>query len=178
MRAAHDGFMIALMRIISGGQTGADQGGLAAAKKLGLSTGGLMPRGFLTEAGARPDFAALYGMKEHWDASYIARTEANVRDADGTLIIGDASSGGTRETKNFCAKHRKPCFVVPWHSGQPVPLESVPGFRRWLAEQHIRTLNVAGNRESGQVGIHDAVLAFLLEALQGQAGPGAGTWSR
>lgn len=40
--------------IISGGQTGADQGGLDAGKALGLKTGGLMPKGWRTEAGPRP----------------------------------------------------------------------------------------------------------------------------
>lgn len=141
--------VIQVTRIISGGQTGADQGALAAAKRLGLPTGGWMPRGFLTESGPRPDFAMLYGMREHPEADYTPRTEANVRDADGTLIIGDASSGGSRDTKEFCGKHHKPCYVLPWRSGQPVPLDSVSEFRRWLAEHHIRVLNVAGNRDFG-----------------------------
>ena len=44
-------------RVISGGQTGADQAGLAVAKRLGIPTGGCMPKGWLTEAGPRPDFA-------------------------------------------------------------------------------------------------------------------------
>jgi hypothetical protein len=34
-----------LERVISGGQTGADQAGLAAAKRLGVPTGGFMPKG-------------------------------------------------------------------------------------------------------------------------------------
>jgi hypothetical protein len=115
-------------RIISGGQTGADQGALAAAKQLGLATGGWMPRGFPTEVGPQPNFATLYGMQEHPEADYRPRTEANVRNADGTLIIGDASSGGTRDTKVFCPQHHKPCFVVHWHSDQPVPLDSISDF--------------------------------------------------
>lgn len=43
------------VRIISGGQTGADQGALVAAKQLGIETGGWTPRGFLTEAGPCPE---------------------------------------------------------------------------------------------------------------------------
>ena len=39
-----------LSRIISGGQTGADEGGLMAAALLGIPTGGWMPRGFLRES--------------------------------------------------------------------------------------------------------------------------------
>jgi Circularly permutated YpsA SLOG family len=51
-------------RVISGGQTGADQAGLAAAKLLGIPTGGCMRRGWLTEDGSRSDLAAAYGLPE------------------------------------------------------------------------------------------------------------------
>ena len=158
--------MSVIDRIISGGQTGADQGALAAAYRLGIPTGGWMPRGFLTEAGPRPDFARLYDMREHQEADYVARTEANVRESDATLIIGDASSGGTRATKGFCGKHRKPCLVVPWRSGDPVPLGKIREFLDWLGARDVRILNVAGNRESLQPGLHEAVLNFLLAALK------------
>jgi hypothetical protein len=50
-----------LDRIITGGQTDADQAAWRAAKAFGIPTGGWMPLGFLTEAGARPEFAELYG---------------------------------------------------------------------------------------------------------------------
>jgi Circularly permutated YpsA SLOG family len=39
-----------LDRVVSGGQTGADQAGWRAARAVGLATGGWMPYGFLTEA--------------------------------------------------------------------------------------------------------------------------------
>ena len=45
-------------RIISGGRTGADQAGLAVAKRLNIAIGGCMPKGWLTEAGPRPDLGA------------------------------------------------------------------------------------------------------------------------
>jgi hypothetical protein len=49
-------YNLAMVRkIISGGQTGADQAGLAVAKRLGISTGGFMPKGLLTAAGPQPD---------------------------------------------------------------------------------------------------------------------------
>lgn len=152
-------------RIVSGGQAGADQGALMAAKRLGLSTGGWMPRGFATEAGTRPDFAMLYDMREHPELGSSPRTEANVRDTDGTLIVGDAGSGGSRKTKEFCAIYRKPCYALPWRSGQQAPLNAASEFRDWLAEHQICVLNVAGDRESKEPGVQDAVLRFLLVAL-------------
>ncbi len=67
-----------LKKIISSCQTGADQGGLAAAKELNLKTGGWMPNTFRTEAGPRPDLAKLYNLNEHSSYSYIPRTKLNV----------------------------------------------------------------------------------------------------
>ena len=39
------------LRVISGGETGADQGGMEAAIDLGLPTGGTAPPNFRTESG-------------------------------------------------------------------------------------------------------------------------------
>jgi Circularly permutated YpsA SLOG family len=47
------------MKIISGGQTGADQAGWRAAKACGLETGGWMPKGWKTELGCSPFFGPL-----------------------------------------------------------------------------------------------------------------------
>jgi len=44
---------IGLEMVISGGQTGADRGGLIAAKELGIPTGGTAPLGYKTEAGMK-----------------------------------------------------------------------------------------------------------------------------
>ncbi|HLH10788.1 MAG TPA: putative molybdenum carrier protein [Methylovirgula sp.] len=155
-----------LARLISGGQTGADQGALAAARELGLPTGGFMPQGFATEDGPRPDFALLYGMREHREPGAAPRTQANVCQSDATLIIGDIA-GGSRATHEFCASHAKPCFVVAWRPGDRVPLHAMADFRAWLAGHQIRVLNVAGDRESQAPGIYEAVRAFLLACFGG-----------
>ena len=68
-----------IKRIISGGQTGADQAGLSVAKRLGIPTGGFVPKGFLTEAGPRPDLAAEYGLEETATVAYPERTERTER---------------------------------------------------------------------------------------------------
>ncbi len=100
-------------RVISGGQTGADQAGLAVAKRLGIPTGGYVPKGFLTEAGPRPDLAAEYGLKETDTADYAERTERNVRLADGTVVFGDARSPGSMLTIRLCRRHGRPCLTIP-----------------------------------------------------------------
>jgi Circularly permutated YpsA SLOG family len=47
--------------VISGGQTGADQAGLRAARASGIRCGGMAPKGWLTEAGPAP-WLADYGL--------------------------------------------------------------------------------------------------------------------
>ncbi len=48
-----------LDRVISGGQTGADQAALRAARAAGIPTGGWAPLGWKTEEGPAPRLAGL-----------------------------------------------------------------------------------------------------------------------
>jgi hypothetical protein len=61
-----------LDRVITGGQSGADQAGWRAARAAGIPTGGFMPKGFLTEDGPRPEFAEEFGAVEMPTDSYKA----------------------------------------------------------------------------------------------------------
>ena len=150
-------------RMISGGQTGADQAGLAVAKRLGIPTGGLVPKGFLTEAGSRPDLAAEYGLEETGTAAYPERTERNVCVADGTVVFGDARSPGSMLTIRLCRRHGKPCLTIP---PDAAPDQAARQLRAWLDEHRIATLNVAGNRASQAPEIAQLVRAVLELALQ------------
>ena len=145
-------------RVISGGQTGADQAGLAVARSLGIPTGGYMPKGWLTEDGPRPDLAVTYGLEEAETAAYAERTERNVLASNGTVVFGDARSRGSMLTASLCQRHGKPCCMVPL-DGDPANAADRLGL--WLTEHHIRTLNVAGNRASQAPGIAAFVTAVL-----------------
>jgi hypothetical protein len=149
-----------LERVISGGQTGADQAGWRAAKILGNATGGLMPYGFLTEAGPRPDFAEAFGAVEMLGGGYPDRTRANVRDSDATIWFGNPDSPGGRTTLRACAGFRKPVYLVI--EGQTQPSEVAA----WIEAEEVRVLNVAGNRESTEPGIGDRVERFLVVTLR------------
>jgi hypothetical protein len=156
-----------LRKIISGGQTGADQGGLAAAAILGLETGGWMPRGFRTDTGPRPDLAERYGLTEHSSVDYPPRTRANVLATDATLIFGNAGSRGCRLTIRLTHDLHKPMLIVSW---PPILHRTdlfvdLHRFRQWLINHDVQTLNVAGNRESRAPGIHDACRDFLVSSL-------------
>jgi hypothetical protein len=142
--------------VISGGQTGADVGGLEGARRAGVKTGGYAPSGYKTEKGTNLELSSTFGLKEHPAENYKFRTEANVVASDGTVIFGNASSPGSYQTLNFAKKHQKP-FIV-----NPTAVE----LRKFMEDNGIRVLNVAGNRESKNVGIQESVARIVEDALK------------
>ena len=146
-------------RVFSGGQTGVDEAGLAAAYELGIPTDGLAPGLFQREE--RLDRYNLRYMESHIPlrVSLIGRTQANVRDTDGSLILNLEDSPGTRCTIEFCRTglwHAgwsfdpaadtdegcfKPHFVVTRLDDR-----AVAAARQWIERMQICSLNVAGPR--------------------------------
>jgi hypothetical protein len=151
--------------IVSGGQSGADLGGLKAGKLLGIPTGGYMPKGWITEAGSKPEYAEEYGMTE-WDThDYLGRTKQNARLGDVTVIFGRRSPGSNR-TEEFCRQLSKQCMWINFGSNPTnYRKANINAFKIWIARNKVETLNVAGNRESVNPGICKYVCEFLLEAL-------------
>ncbi len=135
-------------KIVSGGQTGADQGALDAALELNHPCGGWCPKGRKSEAGPIPD---KYPLQEHSSAEHKARTETNVKDSDGSLIFTyGIPTGGTEKTVDFAVKHEKPFFVFDLDHE---PLNRNPEYIwDWGLESDIYVLNVAGPRESKNPG--------------------------
>jgi len=154
---------VAVEKIISGGQTGADQGGLGAGVTLGLKTGGWAPKGWRTEDGPAPWLAEL-GLRAHASRSYPPRTKLNVVHSDGTLIIGNPSSPGSRLTARLCKEEHRPVYTLV-ATGRSDVSRHVRAFRKWILSHDLQVLNVAGNRESSNPGITQATHDFLVEAL-------------
>ncbi len=147
-------------KIISGGQTGADRGALIAAREMSLMTGGVAPRGWLTESGRQEELLKSFGLQECDQSGYPARTRRNVEMGDGTLLVGSYDKGGSRLTYEIAMELKKPVFHVP------MPSETdIEEFRHWLVRFRIRVLNVAGNRESQSPGIGEFTRRFLAKAL-------------
>jgi len=153
-----------LTTIISGGQTGADRGGLEAGEKLGLVTGGWIPKGFRTENGAAPMMALQYNLQEHHSSKYPPRTKLNVKQADATLIVGNINSSGSKLTARCCMDMHKPYIVVPRHKAVvPIKLD-ILRLRRFL--KNVTILNVAGNRESKNPGIQNFTKTLIVKAAK------------
>lgn len=154
-----------LHTVISGGQTGADQGGLLAAFRMGLKTGGTAPSSFHTERGKQPLLECL-GLKAQGD--YRARTIKNVTDSDGTVLLSATlESPGSKLTRNEANRQRKPFIEFGTAAIQDgylarqlghitdVELRDLidPVSRAlclWLISNNVGTLNVAGNRDKGE----------------------------
>ncbi len=151
-------------RVISGGQTGVDRAALDAALDAGLDCGGWCPKGRRAEDGTIPD---RYPLKETESADYRDRTRRNIADSDGTLIlVVGAISGGTALTRELALAMPKPLCVIDLDS--PAPWSEVCG---WIRDNDIRTLNVAGPRESQRPGIADRAVEYL-SALFLELNPG------
>jgi len=149
-------------KIISGGQTGADQGALDAAIKLGIPHGGWIPKGRLTENGPLSD---KYNLIEMPTESYLERTKKNIRESDGTLIL---SHGRLTGDKTF-TKEKAPLLY-----GKPIlhiDLFSVTSFvaavqiNNWIVDYDIRIMNVAGPRASKDSKIYQSTLDIIESAL-------------
>ncbi|MFZ0612802.1 MAG: putative molybdenum carrier protein [Desulfobacterales bacterium] len=148
-------------KIVSGGQTGADRAALDVAINLNIPHGGWVPKGRKAENGRVPDH---YQLKEMSTVSYPVRTEANVVDSGGTLILTHGQpKGGSKLTVELARKHRKPHLHID--------LDALRGdaglyaIVNWLAQNRIEVLNVAGSRAGEDPEIYDAVFEVLNNAL-------------
>lgn len=153
---------IEILKIISGGQTGADEGGLHGAKERAVPTGGTAPRGYRTEKGSNFKLRDMYGLSEHSSSAYPPRTEQNVKESDITLIFGNDNSPGCKLTKKFCRKHNRPFIVIKSDNLHRSMGDTIDAIRKI---GHPITINVAGNRESSTPGIFELTSVFIRELI-------------
>jgi Circularly permutated YpsA SLOG family len=146
------------LKIISGGQTGADRAALDWAIAHNIPHGGWCPQGRIAEDGVIPD---TYSLKESPSPDYPQRTMWNIRDSDATLIlsISPVLTGGSKRTLDYATELGKPC------------LHLIPGMNPtividFLQENKVQTLNVAGPRASKEPQVYDFVVWVLSETLR------------
>lgn len=152
-----------ISKIISGGQTGADRGGLEAAIEAGLAHGGYCPRGRRSEAGRIP---SRYKLTETNTANYLVRTERNILAADGTILFTYGQpTGGSQRTALLARKHKRALKHADLRNEDSVLVASLLA---WLDTSHKEglTINVAGSRESKNPGIEWRVKKLLLQVLE------------
>jgi hypothetical protein len=155
------------VKIISGGQTGADRAALDVALTHGIKCGGWCPAGRLDEFGRIPDRYPLKELRRvnkegrsldrpggletaaPWQSRgiFAERTFANVRDSDGTVIIYPGKlAGGTEQTVRFCVELQRPHQLI---DASKLSVErGAKLISDFVRENQIGILNVAGPRQS------------------------------
>lgn len=157
-----------LTKIISGGQTGADQAALDVAIKLNIPHGGWIPKGRKTEDGILPE---KYHLQEMPTSSYPKRTEKNILDSDGILIFSRGKlTGGSALTRKLAKLHQKPWLHIDLDKVKETETGSM--ITGWIHRNDIQVLNVADPRESKNPGIHDIVSKIFENIVQSQPNTG------
>jgi hypothetical protein len=146
------------LKIISGGQTGADRAALDFALKHGINCGGWCPAGRVAEDGSIPD---NYPLRETASSDPSERTVLNVNDSDGTLIICCSEPDeGTMQAISMSKEAKKPVYII-----RESDAINIVEFSIWLDVNKIQVLNVAGPRESNDRGVYEYAFDVLNRLL-------------
>ncbi|MCP4020571.1 MAG: hypothetical protein GY729_01910 [Desulfobacteraceae bacterium] len=149
-----------LIKIISGGQTGADRAALDTAIKFNIDHGGWIPKTRKAEDGFVP---LKYNLKEMNTQDYRERTRQNIIDSHGTVVISRGKlTGGSLLTHTFAKVVGKPsCHIDILNCEE---FEAAIILKSFILENQISVLNVAGPRLSHDPGIYQDV-KIILEAM-------------
>jgi len=154
-----------LKRIVSGGQTGVDRGALDAALMSGFECGGWAPGDRMAEDGIIPDWYPLTILP---NGNYRQRTRLNVVDSDGTAILYEGClSGGTRLARDLCELLNRPCILVSARE-TPDPIAAAAAVMKFIHDNGIETLNVAGPRASGWADGYAFALGLVGQVIKSE----------
>ena len=153
--------------VISGGQSGADLGGLLAARALEIGTGGYAPKHFKTENGDKPELGAVFGLIEAPTDDYEARTALNIDLCDVIILICRRfESSGSRLTHKLAVDNGKPIFEVSFPTHAYVEQPELPAkIHEWLDWYEPSVIMIAGNRESVANGIQKWTQEFVMRVF-------------
>jgi len=150
------------LKIISGGQEGVDKVGLEVAREKGVKTGGTAPKGWRVTSGSDPSLEG-FGLVQHPSRDWQPRTEANVKDADLTVIFADMGkdktgrplSPGSWLTRKYAVQHNKPLLINPTAELLAKEIEKTPN----------GVINIAGQRMINNPGASAMAKETLSKAL-------------
>ncbi len=108
-----------------------DRAALDVAIKLGIAHGGWIPQGRLTESGVLPQ---KYHLKETSSSEYSVRTEKNVIDSDGTLIISQGPlTGGSEYTREMAIRHSRPWLHIDLD--RMIAFHAATAINKWILQK-------------------------------------------
>lgn len=166
LQLAIKGAGLSIVKVVSGGQTGADRAALDAAIASGVPYGGWCPKGRRAEDGP---IDPKYSLLETDSDDYAVRTRKNVEEGDLTLIFSHGPlTGGSLLTQRVAEEMNKPCIHIDLNEGDHVfPMLGSLLHRHAQNFPNIGkiTLNVAGPRASGDARIYYAVFQAVCDLL-------------
>ncbi|MDH3492381.1 MAG: putative molybdenum carrier protein [Acidobacteriota bacterium] len=146
------------MKIVSGGQTGADRAALDFAIAHGIEYGGWIPKGRRAEDGPIP--LRYSKLRETITSAYPERTRKNVEDSDATLIISHGElSGGSLLTKRIAFAAECPCLHLDLLANDFETASRI--LKSWIERNTVNVINVAGPRASADPEIYEATCHLL-----------------
>ena len=141
-------------KIISGGQSGVDRSALDFSLQNNIKCGGWCPKGRLAEDGQIPQ---KYLLSETEETKVIFRTIKNIEASDGSMIIyRRMMDKGSLQTVHYAKTNAVPYIMIDLEKPFSIGL-----IKDWLDANHIKTLNIAGPRESNSPGIYKEAFDFL-----------------
>ena len=166
--------------VITGGQTGVEQAAWRVAKRWGYKTSGMMPKGFITGDGKRPDFAEIYGSKESRSVNNRPCIQTNAQNSDAVLWLGPIDSPAYMETLKECSHTNPGCTERTQHSlsrrfifvedmearmklSYDIRLGLIPTRDLLIG---IKTVCISGPSESNYLGIGELAERFLDTVFQ------------
>ena len=146
-----------IRKIISGGQTGVDQGALDFAIEHNIEHGGYCPKGRICENGI---ISLKYRLTALKSAEYEVRTLENILTSDATLILMDNKEpfDGTSLTFEYCITCDRSFMQIDVNSASHKNFNLIIN---WIKKNNTEVLNIAGNRESQSPGIQIKTYNFL-----------------
>lgn len=166
--------MSRIVKVLSGGQSGADRGVLDAARQCGVPIGGWCPAGgWAEDLTTPPGVLALYPeMVETPSADVIQRTEWNIRDSTCCIVFNTHAAGTSRGTDAgyaFYEKYNTPnwTFVLGDPDTYGAQVKAAIDWLNGLNDDAI-VISIGGPRASEYDGIYDVafnVVTAILEEL-------------
>lgn len=150
-----------VIKIVNGGQTGVERAALDVAMNNDIACGGWCPKGRRAEDGA---LAEKYPLVEGDTPSPTKVFEQNVRDSDGTLLLGWGDMQGTTlKVVAIGARLKKPIFYADL---QKKP--TVDEAENWARKFNTKVLHVSGAKTSEVPSAYEEAHAFLMKLLVGE----------
>jgi hypothetical protein len=150
-----------IKKIVSGGQTGADQAALDVAIELDIPHGGWIQKGRKTENGI---LSERYKLKEVPISGDTMPAEKIVLASDGILIISHGKlENGSALTRNLARKHQRPWLHIDLNEINA--FEAAKTVTSWIDQHSIKILNVTGPLASKDPEIYQATKKILRTVI-------------